>query len=78
MKETKKSMIEKAKRKAVIIADSNTDFEVALNSGCYQFDFDAVKEKHLEYMLQCFSAQQADLINPLDALNIYLQKHIEY
>lgn len=69
--------MDKTLRIARTFMESNTEFEKAVNKGCYQGDDNEVKEKHINYMLQCYSSSMKD-IEPMDALQIYLQKHIEY
>ena len=60
-----------SKRNLTAFIESNTKFEEALNKGCSQVDNNEVKEKHIEYMIECFGGKQHDLIKSMDALYIY-------
>lgn len=58
--------------------DSNSKYEEALNKGCYEGDTAEVKEKHIQTMLDCFAGKVNDLIQPMDALDVFIKKHVEY
>jgi len=70
--------MEKLKRMGFTFIESNSEFEKALNKACYAGDGGEVKDKHMANIKDSFAGKNKELIDPSEALRIYLGKHIEF